>query len=31
MEYGKVRDAYQVIGLDKQGAERVINEYPTIE
>jgi hypothetical protein len=28
MEYGNVRDAYQVIGLDKQGAERVISEYP---
>ncbi len=27
MEYGNVRDAYQVIGLDKQGAERVINQY----
>ena len=31
MEYGNVRDAYQVIGLDKQGAERVISEYPRIE
>jgi hypothetical protein len=28
MEYGNVRDAYQVIGLDKQGAEQVISEYP---
>ena len=28
MEYGNVRDAYQVIGLDKQGADRVISEYP---
>lgn len=28
MESGNVRDAYQVIGLDKQGAEQVINEYP---
>jgi hypothetical protein len=28
MEYGNLRDAYQVIGLDKQGAEQVINEYP---
>ena len=27
MEYGNVRDAYQVIGLDRQGAERVINQY----
>ena len=27
MEYGNVRDAYQVIGLDKQGTERVINQY----
>ena len=28
MERGDIRDAYQVIGLDKQGAERVISEYP---
>jgi len=28
MERGNVRDAYQVIGLDKQGEERVISEYP---
>lgn len=28
MEYGNVRDAYQVIGLDKQGEEQVISEYP---
>jgi hypothetical protein len=28
MEYGNLRDAYQVIGLDKQGAEQVISEYP---
>lgn len=28
MEYGTVRDAYQVIGLDKQGTEQVISEYP---
>jgi hypothetical protein len=28
MEYGNARDAYQVIGLDKQGAEQVISEYP---
>lgn len=28
MEYGDVRDAYQVIGLSKQGNERVISEYP---
>lgn len=28
MEYGDVRDAYQVIGLSKQGSERVISEYP---
>ena len=27
MEYGDKRDAYQVIGLDRQGAERVISEY----
>lgn len=27
MERGEVRDAYQVIGLDKQGKERVLNEY----
>ena len=28
MEYGNVRDAYQVIGLDKQGAEQIISDYP---
>ena len=28
MEYGNVRDAYQVIGLDKQGAEKIISDYP---
>ncbi|HEX5842579.1 MAG TPA: DUF411 domain-containing protein [Pseudomonas sp.] len=28
MERGEVRDAYQVIGLDKQGKERVLNQYP---
>ncbi|MHA6492423.1 DUF411 domain-containing protein [Pseudomonas borbori] len=29
MEYGDARDAYQVIGLDHQGAERVISDYPS--
>ena len=28
MEYGNVRDAYQVIGLDKHGAEQIISDYP---
>lgn len=28
MERGTVRDAYQVIGLEKQGRERVLSEYP---
>jgi hypothetical protein len=28
MERGDIRDAYQVIGLDKQGRERVLSEYP---
>ncbi|WXL25144.1 DUF411 domain-containing protein [Ectopseudomonas mendocina] len=28
MEYGNVRDAYQVIGLNKDGKETVISEYP---
>jgi hypothetical protein len=28
MEYGNVRDAYQVIGLDQQGTEQLISEYP---
>lgn len=27
MEYGDKRDAYQVIGLDTEGDERVISEY----
>lgn len=27
MKYGNVRDAYQVIGLDAQGAEQIINAY----
>lgn len=29
MEYGNVRDAYQVIGLDKQDQERVLSDYPS--
>ncbi|KRW62880.1 DUF411 domain-containing protein [Pseudomonas sp. TTU2014-080ASC] len=28
MEYGNVRDAYQVIGLNKDGKETLISEYP---
>ena len=28
MEHGSMRDAYQVIGLDKQGGERVLSDYP---
>ena len=28
MENGDIRDAYQVIGLDKPGKERVISDYP---
>ncbi|MDH1262403.1 DUF411 domain-containing protein [Pseudomonas sp. GD03944] len=28
MERGNIRDAYQVIGLDKQGGEQVITAYP---
>ncbi|MGB4073892.1 DUF411 domain-containing protein [Pseudomonas sp.] len=29
MERGDIRDAYQVIDLDKQGKERVISDYPS--
>ena len=29
MERGDIRDAYQVIGLDKQGQERVLSDYPS--
>lgn len=29
MERGDIRDAYQVIGLDKQGKERVLSDYPS--
>lgn len=29
MEYGDRRDAYQVIGVDKQGEDQLISEYPT--
>lgn len=28
MEYGDRRDAYQVIGVDKHGEDRLISEYP---
>ena len=28
MEYGDRRDAYQVIGVDKQGEDQLISEYP---
>jgi hypothetical protein len=28
MERGGIRDAYQVIGLDQQGQERVLSDYP---
>jgi hypothetical protein len=28
MERGNVRDAYQVIGLDRQGEEQVLSEHP---
>ncbi|MBS7663998.1 DUF411 domain-containing protein [Pseudomonas lalucatii] len=28
MERGDIRDAYQVIGLDRQGAEQVLSEHP---
>ncbi|MVW76839.1 DUF411 domain-containing protein [Pseudomonas xionganensis] len=28
MEYGDRRDAYQVLGLQREGGERVISDYP---
>jgi hypothetical protein len=28
MEYGDVRQAYEVIGLDKQGQDQVLSQYP---
>ncbi|UTW06643.1 DUF411 domain-containing protein [Pseudomonas benzenivorans] len=28
MERGDIRDAYQVIGLDRQGTEQVLSEHP---